>query len=47
MSLYEETCTLTTNLKILLDALLTIQAMSTQNERKFFTTALFVTKQRA
>lgn len=37
----------TTNSKMLLDILLTIRAMLTQNERKSFTTVLFVTKQRA
>jgi hypothetical protein len=35
IGLYEATCTLTPNLKMLLDALLTIRPTSTQNE-KFF-----------
>jgi hypothetical protein len=47
MSLYEATCTLTTNLKMLLDALLTIRPTSTQKERYFSTSGIFVKKQRS
>jgi hypothetical protein len=47
ISLYEATCILTPNLKLLLDVLLTIRPTSTQNERKFSTSGIFVTKQRS
>jgi hypothetical protein len=45
MSLYEVTCTLTPNLKMLLGALLTIWPTSRQNKIKFSTSGIFVTKQ--
>jgi hypothetical protein len=47
MSLYEATCTLTPNLKILLDALLTIRPTSTQNKRNLPAYGIFVMKQRS
>ena len=47
MSLYEATHSLTPNLKMLLDALITIRPTSTQNERNFSTSGVFVTKQRS
>jgi hypothetical protein len=46
VSLYEATCTLTPNLKLLLDTLLTTRPTSTQNERHFYTSGIFVAKQR-
>ena len=47
MSLYEATHSLTPNLKMLLDALIKIRPTSTQNERNFSTSGIFVTKQRS
>jgi hypothetical protein len=47
MSFYEATCTLTPNLKKLLDALLTIRPTSMQNKIQFSTYGIFVTKQRS
>jgi hypothetical protein len=42
---YEATCTLTTNLKMLSGALLTVRPTSTQKERHFFIRQEYVTKQ--
>jgi hypothetical protein len=47
MSLYEITCTLTPNLKMLLDALITIRPTSAQSERNISTSGIFVSKQRS
>ncbi|KAF6321781.1 S1 RNA binding domain 1 [Rhinolophus ferrumequinum] len=47
MSLYEATHSLTPNLKMLLDALITIRPTSTDNERNFSTSSIFVTNQRS
>lgn len=47
MSLYEATCALTHTLKMLFDALIRIRPTSTENERIFSKSGIFVTKQRS